>query len=314
MPEPVERPAEQADVGAGEDLPDRADDVPRDQQRQRHDDQADSDAASRARHGQRHDDAERDLDRQHDRPRRAGCATARRRSGRRARSRVEQLVEPVEADPEELVGAEDVLHRVVDDGHQRDDRGERDQTNTGRTRNQALLVERSCPSAPLPVDAAGRRRRRGSCAGSKTSARRPRRRRRRPSAHAAPQHGWPPSAHQGDAVRPRSSTRSTGAGRPGAVGAGATNSGRTPSSMRARPAARRSCAERDRVAAPTCAPAPSTAARQDVHARRADEVADEGVRRRSNSSCGVPICTTSPSCITTTLSAKVSASVWSCVT
>ena len=35
---------------------------------------------------------------------------------------------------------------------------------------------------------------------------------------------------------------------------------------------------------------------------------------RSKSSCGVPICTTSPSYITTTLSAKVSASVWSCVT
>ena len=35
---------------------------------------------------------------------------------------------------------------------------------------------------------------------------------------------------------------------------------------------------------------------------------------RSNSSSGVPVCTTAPSCMTTTLSAKVSASVWSCVT
>ena len=35
---------------------------------------------------------------------------------------------------------------------------------------------------------------------------------------------------------------------------------------------------------------------------------------RSNSSCGVRICTTRPSYITTTLSAKVSASVWSWVT
>ena len=37
-------------------------------------------------------------------------------------------------------------------------------------------------------------------------------------------------------------------------------------------------------------------------------------RGRSNSSTGEPICTTLPSCITTTLSAKVSASVWSWVT
>ena len=35
---------------------------------------------------------------------------------------------------------------------------------------------------------------------------------------------------------------------------------------------------------------------------------------RSNSSSGVPVCTTAPSCMTTTLSAKVSASVWSWVT
>ena len=35
---------------------------------------------------------------------------------------------------------------------------------------------------------------------------------------------------------------------------------------------------------------------------------------RSNRSTGEPICTTSPSCITTTWSAKVSASVWSWVT
>ncbi len=35
---------------------------------------------------------------------------------------------------------------------------------------------------------------------------------------------------------------------------------------------------------------------------------------RSNNSSGVPVCTTAPSCITTTVSAKVSASVWSWVT
>ncbi len=35
---------------------------------------------------------------------------------------------------------------------------------------------------------------------------------------------------------------------------------------------------------------------------------------RSNRSIGVPTCTTSPLFITTTRSAKVSASVWSCVT
>ena len=35
---------------------------------------------------------------------------------------------------------------------------------------------------------------------------------------------------------------------------------------------------------------------------------------RSNSSVGVPICSTSPSFITTTSSANVIASTWSCVT
>ena len=54
--------------------------------------------------------------------------------------------------------------------------------------------------------------------------------------------------------------------------------------------------------------------RQQVHARRADEIAHEGMLGRSNNSSGVPICTTRPSYITTTLSAKVNASVWSWVT
>ena len=40
--------------------------------------------------------------------------------------------------------------------------------------------------------------------------------------------------------------------------------------------------------APSC---PSIVDRHDVHARRADEIADEGVAGRSNSSSGVPICT-----------------------
>jgi hypothetical protein len=53
---------------------------------------------------------------------------------------------------------------------------------------------------------------------------------------------------------------------------------------------------------------------QHVHRRRADELRDEQVAGRSNSSSGVPICSTMPSCITTMRSAMVMASIWSCVT
>ena len=63
-----------------------------------------------------------------------------------------------------------------------------------------------------------------------------------------------------------------------------------------------------------CAWSPQRRHRQEVHARRADEVADEGVARALEQRIGVPTCTTRPRVITTTWSAKVSASTWSCVT
>ena len=60
----VQHIAEQADVGPPEDLPDGADHVPRNQQRQRQDHEAGRDRPALARHRQRHHDAERHLDRE----------------------------------------------------------------------------------------------------------------------------------------------------------------------------------------------------------------------------------------------------------
>jgi hypothetical protein len=45
------------------------------------------------------------------------------------------------AGPEELVVAEGVLDRIVDHRHERDDGEKATSTNTGMTRNQALLIE-----------------------------------------------------------------------------------------------------------------------------------------------------------------------------
>ena len=105
------------------------------------------------------------------------------------------------------------------------------------------------------------------------------------------------------------------AGRPLRLQA-AANSGRMPSSTAAPLSQRRGRRAAARSpASPTIGRRAVDAARQDVHARRADEMADEGMRRAARTAPpACPVCTTAPSCITTTLSAKVSASVWSCVT
>ena len=120
-----------------EDLPDRADDVPRDQQRQRHQHQADRDAPAASRHVQGDGDAERHLDRENDAGKRSVAAAAQRGSAPSAGSRSNHS----DAVPEELVVAERVLDRVVDHRHQRDDRENATSTSTGSTMNQALLFQ-----------------------------------------------------------------------------------------------------------------------------------------------------------------------------
>ena len=142
--EAVDQPAAEPDVGAGEDLPDGADHVPRDQQRQGHHHQGrrGRDAAGRHRQGQR--DAERDLDREH------GQAEDELADQGTVQILVGQhLREPVGADPDPVGGAEDVLERVVDHGHQRDDRAERDQQEHRQDQEPGAVVLRSCP-CPAP--------------------------------------------------------------------------------------------------------------------------------------------------------------------
>ncbi len=51
---------------------------------------------------------------------------------------IEQLLEPADAVPEELVVAERVLHRIVHDRHQRQDRGERDHQEHRQHQEPAL--------------------------------------------------------------------------------------------------------------------------------------------------------------------------------
>ncbi|MCY1301951.1 hypothetical protein D9M70_515890 [compost metagenome] len=130
-----ERAAEQADIDAAEDLPDGADDVPRDQERQRHQHEADRDAETLLRHVEGDDDAERDFDGQND-----------RREDQVAGERVPEAVGgqhlhvPVGAGPEERVVAEGVLDRIVDDGHQRDDGREGDQHENRQHHEPGLVV------------------------------------------------------------------------------------------------------------------------------------------------------------------------------
>ena len=98
------------------------------------------------------------------------------------------------------------------------------------------------------------------------------------------------------------------------VAANRTNSGRTPISVRA-PAGGRAPAFAVRTGWPAKRATPSTTSHGSTFMPGEPMKWPTKVwRGRSNSSTGVPVCTTVPSCITTTWSAKVSASVWSCVT
>ena len=133
--ERCQRVAEQADIDAAEHLPDRADDIPRNEQRQRHQHEADRNAPALARHVERDEDAERDLDREDD-------GGEDQIAAQRVPEAVgmQDLVEPVGARPEELVVAERVLHRIVDHRHQRDDRRERHQQQHRQHHEPGLVV------------------------------------------------------------------------------------------------------------------------------------------------------------------------------
>jgi hypothetical protein len=72
--------------------------------------------------------------------------------------RCQHFLEPVGAGPEELVVAEGVLHRIVDDRHQRDDGREGHQMKAGSTMNQALLFQVFSMISPPCPHATSRRR------------------------------------------------------------------------------------------------------------------------------------------------------------
>ena len=101
--QPGQRGAEQADVGAREDLPDRADHVPGDQHRQRDDHQHGPTARPPRGRQSAIGDAKRHLDQQRDQRKARDSSTRRRKAGADLRGRVEQIAKPSVAVPEELV-------------------------------------------------------------------------------------------------------------------------------------------------------------------------------------------------------------------
>ncbi len=138
--------AEQADIDPAEDLPDGADDVPGDEQRQGHADQADRHAPAFFRHGESNGDAERHLDQQDD----AGKQQLLEKGGMKAFG-MDEFPEPVHADPGKDVVAEGVLDRIVDDGHQRDDGAEGDHEKDGQDHEPGLLIGLFCDHSGSPV-------------------------------------------------------------------------------------------------------------------------------------------------------------------
>ena len=152
----ISQPAE-PDVGAGEDLPDRADHVPRDQQRQRHQHQA-----SPRRPTPRAGIASA-------RPMPSGiwiASTVRLKTSWRTGA-VQILVGQRPATNQSVptqtrsCGPEDVLEGVVDHGHQRHDRAERDQHEHRQDQQPGAIVVGLVHAGPVSRPA-GRRHRAGS--------------------------------------------------------------------------------------------------------------------------------------------------------
>ncbi len=132
----LQHAAHQPDVGAAINLPDGAHHVPGDQQRQRHHHQHRRRPPALRGHGQREHDAQRNLHRQH-----------RQREGQLAPQRRVQLLvahhggKPFGADEHAPLGRDDVLHRVVHHGHQRQDGREGHAQNHGQDQEPGFLVD-----------------------------------------------------------------------------------------------------------------------------------------------------------------------------
>jgi hypothetical protein len=126
------------------------------------------------RHVQRDEDAERDLYGQDD-----GGEDQVARQGLVEAGGTQHLLEPGRARPEELVVSERVLHRIVDDGHQRDDGREGDQHQYRQHQEPGFVVpglvhdHASLADAPgmtgIDVDGRDRRRRRRRRHGNSSS-------------------------------------------------------------------------------------------------------------------------------------------------
>ncbi len=113
----VQEVSKQADIGQGKDVPHRSDHIPWDQHGQGHGDQTDRHPHPLTGHRQGDDDAQRDFDDQDQEGEQELAA-----KGGVEPFRAQDLFEPVKALPEEHVVAEGFLYRVIDDGHDRDQR------------------------------------------------------------------------------------------------------------------------------------------------------------------------------------------------
>ena len=127
------------------DVPDRADNVPGNEQRKRHQDEADGDPEALARHGQRDQHAERDFDGEDGGG--EGELTAERGVETIG---MQDVLEPSDAVEEEDVVAKGLLHGVVDDRHQRDDRVERHQEQHRQHHEPGFVVPGLVHGAQAP--------------------------------------------------------------------------------------------------------------------------------------------------------------------
>ena len=119
MPSPLTADTEQTDIRPGEDDPDRPDHIPGNEQRQRQGHQACGDAPAAFRHRQCDEDAEGDFDQKDE-------------SGKQELTPQgivqaivgEHLLEPFGTHEDALSRPENILDRVVDHRHERDDGAE----------------------------------------------------------------------------------------------------------------------------------------------------------------------------------------------
>ncbi|MNZ84933.1 hypothetical protein D3C78_1037060 [compost metagenome] len=131
----IQRRTEQADVRAAENLPDRADHVPWNQQWNSHDDQTQRRPASFARHGQGDGDAQRNLDQQYT----SGIDELAQQGVVQTRI-LQHLAIPVGTDEVAAGLVENILYRVIDHGHHRDHSAEGHQQEHRQHQPPGLVV------------------------------------------------------------------------------------------------------------------------------------------------------------------------------